>query len=183
MKVCDRPGKNISGFTLIELMFVIIIIAILASISIPTFYRWLPKYKLRAATRDLYSNFQLAKLTAIKRNTNSTITFDQPINGITYDYVVYVDSDRDLEYDAGEEVITKVLLSSYGNVSYDISQGGGDGITFTNNDDGLPSIAFIPDGRTRDNGGGFGTGSVFLKNKQVNTIEVFVSSVGNIRIE
>lgn len=172
-----------TGFTLMELMIVIAVIGILVGIAVPGIIGWLPNYRFRAAREDLFSNFQKAKLTAIKRNCNCTITFNQPIGGKTYDYVVFADADNDLEYDAGEDVITRVLWTDYKGVSFDTTEGGGDGLTFTNNDDGLPSLAFRSNGLTRNNGGGAGFGTVYLKNTKGRTAKLVVSSVGGIKIE
>ena len=171
------------GFTLIELLTTFIILGIVTAIAIPGFSRWLPDSRLKSATRDVFSNFQLAKLTSIKSNSFCTITFNQVIDGTSYDYAVYADSDKDLEYDVGEDIITKVLWTDYKDVSFDLTQGGGDGLTFINNDDGLPSIAFTPDGLPKNNLGGLGPGSVFLTNPNGKATKVVVSSAGNIRIE
>jgi prepilin-type N-terminal cleavage/methylation domain-containing protein len=171
------------GFTIIELLITFVILGIVTAIAIPGFSRWLPDSRLKSATRDVFSNFQLAKLTSIRSNSYCAITFKQVIGGINYDYAVYADSDKDLEYDAGEDIITKVLWTDYKDVSFDLTQGGGDGLTFTNNDDGLPSIAFTPDGLPKNNSGGFGAGSVFLTNPNGKATQVVVSSAGNIRIE
>jgi prepilin-type N-terminal cleavage/methylation domain-containing protein len=172
-----------NGFTLIELLITFVILGIATSIAIPGFSRWMPAYRLKSAARDVFSNFQLAKLTSIRSNSYCAITFNQAIGGTNYDYVVYVDSDNYLEYDAGEDIITKVLWTDYKGVSFDITQGGGDGLTFANNDDGLPSIAFTPTGLPKNNSGGFGAGSVFLTNPNGKAIKVVISSAGNIRIE
>ena len=77
-------AKSASGFTMIEVLIVIVILAILSSIAIPGFSRWLPNYRLKGAARDLYSNLQLAKAGAIKDRTNWTAQF--PGNG-TYQLV------------------------------------------------------------------------------------------------
>lgn len=74
----SRNGKQ--GFTLIECMIVVAIIAILAAIATPNIMRWLPDKKLKAAARDLYSNMQRAKTIAIRSNNNTAIIFDTANN-------------------------------------------------------------------------------------------------------
>jgi type IV fimbrial biogenesis protein FimT len=178
-KVCE---SLLSGFTLVEVLMTIGVLAVLAAVAVPGFSVWLPNHRLKAAARDVVSNFQLAKLTAVKRNTNCAITFNQAIDAQIYDYVVYVDSDKDLEYDAGEEVITRKCWTDYGSTNYDFSKGGGDGLTFIHNDEGLPSIAFQAKGFPINKLGGLGMGTVFLKNTNNRATSIILSSAGNIRI-
>ena len=171
------------GFTLMELLVTMLVLAIVTTITIPVFARWLPDYRLRAAARDLFSNFQLAKMAAVRNNSNCAITFNQAIGGTVYDYVVFVDSDNDVEYDVGEDILAQVLWTDYKDVSFDATQGGGDGLNFNANDDGLPAIAFRSNGLPRNNAGGLGMGTAFLINTKNMTRSVIVSSGGNIRIQ
>ena len=166
---------------MIELLVIFVIVGILVTISIPGFSNLLPNYRLRSAARDLFSNFQLAKFTSIKRNSYCAVTFGQDIGGTTYNYIVYVDSNSDLVYDAGEDIVTKVLFSErYPGVSFDTSQGGGDGLTFPPNAVPLPSIAFTPNGLPRDNAGNPGAGTAFFINTRNRTATVVVTISGNI---
>jgi len=64
-----------SGFTLVELTIVIVLLTILAGVGVPSFLSWLPKYRLKRAARDLYSNLQLAKMTAIKANKKCRVNY------------------------------------------------------------------------------------------------------------
>ena len=174
--------KKDSGVTLVELMVIFAIIAILAAVAVPSFSVWLPNYRLKQAARDVFSCFQLAKFTAIKRNTDCTITFNQTVGGNSYDYVAFVDADGDLEYDSEEHIISRILWGDYKSVSLDTSEGGGDGLTFLNNDEGLPAIAFQTNGLPINNSKGTGMGSVFLKNTNNKMRSVSISSAGNIQI-
>ena len=60
--------KTESGVTLMEILVIMVILAALAAIAIPTFAVWLPNYRLKSAARDLYSNFQMAKMGAVNKN-------------------------------------------------------------------------------------------------------------------
>ncbi len=67
---------NSMGFTLNELLVVMAMLAILALIAIPGFSAWFPEYRLKQAARELYSNFQRAKMGAVKANESWGIWFD-----------------------------------------------------------------------------------------------------------
>ena len=67
--------KN-QGYTLIEVMTVIALIAIVSSIVIPNVIGWMPRYRLRSGAEEIQSTLQLARLGAIKQNTSATVTFD-----------------------------------------------------------------------------------------------------------
>ncbi|MDH4205435.1 MAG: prepilin-type cleavage/methylation domain-containing protein, partial [Desulfobacteraceae bacterium] len=64
-----------SGFTLIQLTIVIALLAILTAVGVPNFLSWLPKYRLKSAARDLYSNLHLAKMSAIKANKDCMVKY------------------------------------------------------------------------------------------------------------
>src|SRR5512135_3155175 len=68
--------KREQGFTLLELMVTMVILCILLGLAIPGFSRWVPNYRLRGAARDIYSNFQLAKMTAVKDRARCGVLFD-----------------------------------------------------------------------------------------------------------
>jgi prepilin-type N-terminal cleavage/methylation domain-containing protein len=68
--------KREQGFTLIELMITMVILGILLGLAIPGFSSWLPRYRLRGAARDVFSNLQLAKMTAVKDRARCGVLFD-----------------------------------------------------------------------------------------------------------
>ncbi|WP_394707091.1 GspH/FimT family pseudopilin [uncultured Desulfobacter sp.] len=85
--------KTAIGFTLVETVIVLAILAIAMAIAIPNVMSWLPNYRLKAAARDLYSNMQKAKTEALKRNCSVGITFSTvmfPAQG--GGYTVFIDN-------------------------------------------------------------------------------------------
>jgi type IV fimbrial biogenesis protein FimT len=64
-----------SGFTMVELIVVMAVLAIMAVFSVPAINSWIPSYQIREAARDLYSDFQAARSEALKRNANVVISF------------------------------------------------------------------------------------------------------------
>ncbi len=125
MRVNGLARKRESGFTMIELLITMVILAILAGFAIPVFSSWLPGHRLKSAARDVFSNLQLAKLEAIKRN-----------------------QDCDMDFSAGQYSIPclskTVVFSDYGNgVTY---QGPG-------GEASVPTITFNSRGLSPDNNG------------------------------
>jgi type IV fimbrial biogenesis protein FimT len=94
-----------SGFTIIELLVVIAILGVLMVVGVPTFFGWIPEYRLRTAADDLYANLQFAKINAIKGNRPWAVVFNPGAD--SYD----VRSDYNL---ATESTVRQVNLASYG---------------------------------------------------------------------
>jgi type IV fimbrial biogenesis protein FimT len=64
-----------NGFTLVEMMVVIAIMAIVSAIAVPNFYSYAAGMKLRSASRDLYSTLQSTRMKAIREKTRWAVEF------------------------------------------------------------------------------------------------------------
>jgi len=154
---CIIPrNKDIHGFTLVELITALSMLAILCSIAIPAFSSWLPEYRLKSAARDLYSNMQLARMKSIKHNNNYKIIFDTAGRGyrlISPDgtterniYFMNYDKSGGIGYGGGKAV--KNATVSGGSLP-------SDGVSYQSN-----KISFNPRGL------GSGMGYAYMNNKK-----------------
>jgi prepilin-type N-terminal cleavage/methylation domain-containing protein len=70
----ERLRQSNSGFTLIEVLVVIVIIGLISAIATPSFQNWTKNADLNADMRRLYGFFQKARMEAVTRNEDSTVT-------------------------------------------------------------------------------------------------------------
>jgi prepilin-type N-terminal cleavage/methylation domain-containing protein len=70
------------GFTIIELVVILAIIAILATVTSLNIPSWRDNMTLRATARDIVSYFQFAKVEAAKRNATASIELTQGGQGV-----------------------------------------------------------------------------------------------------
>jgi type IV fimbrial biogenesis protein FimT len=143
--------RSEKGFTLVEVIVVCVIVGILSSIAIPTYFKWLPGMRLKQAARDLYSNMQLARIQALKDNANVSVRFD------TGNDFYYYDLDGNNAYTAGEFQISVAGYES------GVSFGKGNAVNNWNGDaitsDAPAEISFT-------NSGTANAGSVYLENEE-----------------
>lgn len=71
LSMLSRPNKA-SGFTLIELMFSIVVLVILLTLAMPSFQTWLQNIQIRNATGSILAGIQRARAEAVGRNTSIT---------------------------------------------------------------------------------------------------------------
>ncbi len=70
---CSRRAKE-GGFTLIELMLVVVLAGVMLGIGIPSFRDFIASQRVKTAAGEYASALVEARSEAIKRNTNVTVT-------------------------------------------------------------------------------------------------------------
>ena len=160
---CHRQA----GFTMVELMIVIGVIAILSAIAVPNIMSWLPNYRLKAAARDVISNFQKAKMEAVKAHKDVIIQFTPgayAASGQVGSYRVFVDDNpANGAFDAGERVLGQVNMPK--NVSLYTTN-------FTGDTTGYNSRALPLE-----------VGNVRIRNNKSRYYEASLSAAGNVKLK
>ena len=67
-------ARKSAGFTAVEMMVVVLIIAILAALGAPSMIDMIRTQRVKTASFDTYAGLVLARSEAIKRNTSVTLT-------------------------------------------------------------------------------------------------------------
>jgi prepilin-type N-terminal cleavage/methylation domain-containing protein len=68
-------GRTDRGFSLVEMLVVVAIIAILAAVSLPAIGRYVRNYKIRGAAQQVAGELQAARSKGIMSNTNAGVSF------------------------------------------------------------------------------------------------------------
>lgn len=69
------PIRSNTGFTLIEMIATVAVLAVLVTVGIPSFQETIDKRRLTGAAEQLQADLQYARSEAIKRNGNVFVTF------------------------------------------------------------------------------------------------------------
>lgn len=159
-----------SGFTLIELVTTVAVMAVLTAVAIPGFMRMVDNYRLTSAVTDLMVVMQHARLRAAKEFANVVVTFDPDGDGrLDGDYMAFVDSGSDARsfwtHEPHEPIVHQGSLPA----GIDIREASFAG--------GIPRTRF----NTLGYPNGFG-GHVYLSNRQNRFLGIHINLNGNPRI-
>jgi len=108
--------KRENGFSMIELMFVIALIGVVAAMVIPSFSQVIKRNRLTSQANDLIASINLARSEAIKRNLNVIIcrsnngTSCANNGGWEQGWLVFTDNNGNTNPDAGEELVVQQAL-------------------------------------------------------------------------
>ncbi len=75
----EGGGKRTAGFTMLEMMIIVVIIGIAAAMAVPSFYNTIPRLKARTEARNILNFIRLARSKAVSGGAQ---------------YGVYVDTDN-----------------------------------------------------------------------------------------
>jgi type IV fimbrial biogenesis protein FimT len=123
-----HPTHRQRGFTLVELVVTIALVAILTTLAIPSFSEVLRQWRRDSATRELSTSLQLARSEAVKTSRRLAICPSTDGTGCaattewSTGWIVFVDDGAtDLSYDSGERIIK--VASTQGGVATLTSSG------------------------------------------------------------
>ena len=157
------------GFTLVELIVALSIIAIVAAATVSNLNASIPRYKFRRAVAEIVSTLQCARLRAVKENSLVVVLFDPDGNGrLDGNYIAFVDNgihspgDWAWQPKDGESLVAQGRLP--------------EGVRFSHTSFSKNRLRFDSQGHQRGI-----SRSLYLKNSDDLTQKITVYSSGNIR--
>lgn len=171
--------RRAPGFTLTETMVVVAVMAILATLAMPSLGRMVDSIRLTSFSNDFLSSMYLARSEAIKRNRpvalckSSTGRGCAPTGGWEQGWIVFHDPNNNGTTDAGEAIVHYTLALPQGFRLY-------------GNQNVAKYISFTPNGRTRLVGGAFQAGTLTLckaYGTEIGARQIVINNVGRARVE
>ena len=108
--------KSSRGFSLIEVMTAVVVLAILGVIAVPSYRTFVLTQRVRQASYDLMSSLMFARSEAIKRNASVNVT--QAAGGWTQGWVVSVGGASIRTQDAYSSAVAISNSPALGTITY-----------------------------------------------------------------
>ena len=168
-----RRQSEQRGFTLIELMVVIVILAVLATLGIPSFMEMIQNMQVRTAAESILDGMQIARSEAVRRNAHTQFVLG-PGTGWT---VIEINPPT-----------SGTACSTIGTIQTRSSAEGSEKATVATSPAGATVVTFTPTGWTSINCTGanpiaqINVGSSVLDSTQERPLEIRVTASGGIRM-
>jgi len=156
---------QIKAFTMLEMMIVVVIIGLFASMAAPSFTSWIPKMKLKTDAREKVNYLRMARSQAISENQQYGIYFDTDNNQIIF----FKDTANPTAatYDAGMDSLVHDPICCESNINFS-------GCSFSNS-----TVVFYSNGSASTSGSIVMTDSSSCDNYTINIL----ASTGRIRLQ
>ncbi len=111
---CEHMSRTEAGFTLVELMITVAVVAILAAIAFPSFQATIRSNRIATRTNEFMASVALARAEAVKNNIGAGMcasangaTCDTVNTGLEWNdgWIVFDDVNGNKQFDAGDRVV------------------------------------------------------------------------------
>lgn len=123
--VVSAAARKAGGFTLIELMVTVAVLAVLAGLAAPSFSNLINSNRLTGAANDLVAAFQVARMEAIRRGERVVIcpsTDGLVCNGTEWSrLIVFSDSNGNHQVNAPSDVVLRDITLAGSGISVNAS--------------------------------------------------------------
>lgn len=166
-----------AGFTLVELLVVMLLMAIFLSLAMPSLAGMANSMRLTTATNSLFSSLLFARSEAIKRNSRVVVCKSASGNacigtgGWEQGWIVFHDPNNNASLDAGEIVLSREQAVPYP-------------IRLTGNEPVVSYVSYTPTGKTNYTSGAFQAGTLTIcieSATQVEAREIKINIAGRPR--
>ncbi|MBW8461452.1 GspH/FimT family pseudopilin [Acidovorax sp.] len=121
-----QTARHALGFTAIELLIVITILAVLTAMAVPSFGPMIERWRTNQAVNNITSTIYVARSEAIKRggrvsvrkmaNGTDGCSFASTNQEWSCGWIIFVDADENGNLDAGEEILQSFQMPTSVNV-------------------------------------------------------------------
>ncbi len=110
-----RHGGTEYGFTLIELMVVIVVMALLLAIALPSFEATINNNRLAGASNELMASIQTARMEAVRRNARAGVCLSATAKSATptcstvnvNGWITFLDTNKNGVYNTGTDTLLR----------------------------------------------------------------------------
>lgn len=172
-----RGIPSCRGFTLVELMVVLAVVAILLGVAGPYFTEYIKNNRISGQSNSFHSALMLARSEALARITRVTACSSSngtscASGGWEQGWIVFVDSDNDAVVDGGETILRVDQVLTGGN-------------TLRGESSVASYVSYVGDGSTMTTGGGIQAGTLVVCDDRGFTSDaraIIISATGRARV-